>query len=250
MRGAIVEVLATIGAPVTIGALLDQMVDPRHRDYIAEFLFGFRNRSFREFESKVIAGLLSVFMREDRLSVRKVLIYSLLSSLVVCIAFAVYLNGLEGDVAMNLFGVAVVSSLMLGLMSAPFDYASLWITKRIFLEMRPEFPMTIPAILADIILSCIPYLFGLAAWVLFTRGGIEIFFIGQLFELAWVGIGVSIFNSILISIVQIVILVFASAVRLLMLLASLSGALAVRSQLLRMPFAFIALIFGFMLLLI
>jgi hypothetical protein len=74
---ALDEFLTIIG----VFALLDAIIDTPRKALVAEFIFGFHNVTARDFDHRIIHALLSPFMRNDRLRIGRVVVFSVLMSL-------------------------------------------------------------------------------------------------------------------------------------------------------------------------
>ena len=76
----VTEVLVQIGALMAPFLAIDKIIKPEHRAVISKYLFADLHASFQGFESAVIGGLMSPFMRDDRLVWQRVFVFSV----VVC----------------------------------------------------------------------------------------------------------------------------------------------------------------------
>lgn len=163
MISVIVHFLSIVGATVAIGAMIDRVMKPEHRDSISSYLFGSTSVSFSNFELSAIRGLLSVYNRADgKVSFFRIL---LVSTAIYALLIAGSSSATGGFVAINSPDIADRTGAaywvnLIGTVALPIallcmipDLFSLWVSQQFFVKRSPQFPATLYLTACDIALS-------------------------------------------------------------------------------------------------
>lgn len=256
----LINFLGTITLFTGLFGIIDAGAKNHLRAGVAEYIFGFHNKTFRNFDQKTIQALLSVFVRDNRLRKIRILIFSYLFSVGCLVAFlslfvwfsasgqATYSASVahllnmairpkspdEVRIVFLLFGVLPLAAYL-------FDLYSLWISKKLFWNRNFGLLLTPVLILADILLSVAPFLILAFATTLpfisadnFLGG---FFVIGAFFQVP---------SMVFINFVQISVLLFGSMFRLLVTLTKLNRYTVLVTNFHEYPFTFLGLMIGLM----
>lgn len=138
---------------------LDRVTEPRHRNKLSEYVFGYTDIEFGNFERTLIASLVGFFMRDGRLRYRRVLAFSMSYVIIVDVALALVTAAEAPQMpAFTSMAMAVAATAIpFGIMNSLFDYWSIFVTKKLFVDSeRFRWPWTIPGALIVVVLSFLP----------------------------------------------------------------------------------------------
>lgn len=247
------EFFATVGGPAALGAVLDQVVNRDHREAVAMYVFGFQNRSFPDFERNLIVSLMSPFLKSNgKLRLWAVYVASII------ITFAILVATNWDSETMGLVSVAAYAFLLAvawSIATFPLDLFSYWITKKLLIDRKPRFPVSILVVMSDIFLSMSPYLLLVVVFRFASETVVAVFstFLSPTTETAvglffvFLVLLMSAIISAAISIVQIVVLVVSLCIRGVVGFTQFNNVLAMHSRIHNFPFTFIGLITGLIL---
>lgn len=239
-----------VGTPVALGAILDLAVGKKLRNLVAYYVFGFEDRPFREFESHAIAALLSPLMKDGRLAPLRIVIVFFVINEIFGRAFFGALTEIIGDLSLPedvtglQFGPTKTSKFFfLASTSIVFDWISLLIKKRIFVDRVVTFPMTIPWVATDLFLSSGAY--WIVSYVILTvsfqlTSG-WILAISQFFAIA---LASSALSASIISILQIFFLSVGVIFRSILVLTRVNRIFMMHTEFIGAPFTFCGFFFG------
>jgi hypothetical protein len=153
------SIFAEMGTLIGFFAVFDALALDEHKRRISAYLFGARAVSYSEFERRVIAALMGVFMKDEKLQVRRVVVLSF-SVPAICVALLAIIALFNGTAPYPYTSLIILLLCLpiIALMSLPFDYWSLRVTKYLFLDHHPRFPFSLLAVGVDAIVSTIPLL--------------------------------------------------------------------------------------------
>ena len=260
------ESLGTITFWVGLIGFFDVVVEKRYKTAMAEFVFGFHNLSAARFESGVIDGLLSVFIRDGRLSLRRVWVYSIFAT-TLCMVFLgalVHMSnakvgfwqalGATPSRFIGLIGAEPTANQVLpawvGLAVIPFfalpaDYLSIWLTKTFFWRKARRIWSFMFWFVLDVALSLCPIVLvavvtGQLNLTEFDRSNplsyvLLIFLGGALLQLP---------STIFVSLVQLFTVLLGMLTRFVLIATRLNSYTVLMTRLHEAPFSFIGLLIG------
>lgn len=271
LQGPLWAHVATILTFVGGFGLLDKLIDRDRRAKVAEFVFGFHSATFTSFERGVIDAIVYVFIRDEKIWLTRVFIFSCVSSLLSIWVLAA-LDSIASEetnffesfahvpVSMfDTFQTAVLDGqwrifliFFFPFVVFPFDLFSLFVTKRLFWKRKRHPILLAPFVFLDLILSLIPFLA-----FLFLIGQLDVpnnlddlSFGMALFVMMLVGVALQTPSTVLLSIIQIMVLVLGVLLRLVSLTTRMNQRVALVGRLHENPFGFIGLLVGLLVILV
>ena len=215
----------------------DSIALDRHKALVSGYIFGNGTIKLGAFERGLMLALISPFMIGRRLAWRRVIWLSL----VVAVTTNIYVVVLAPSEAQLYVWSGIRYALYLApfsaLLSLPFDWLSLRVSKYIFLDRRPRVYLLVPLILLDATLSSLPTI--AQFWLLMTLYPEPIF--GSFTHVYLVpailsAITVNAIASMLITAMQVVALLVGTITRFGVSVLRLTPFLARNSKLSDYPF--------------
>jgi len=247
------SIITTITGIFTI---LDLFIVKEAKNKVAEYVFGFGEANLATFESQVVTALISPFKTGNRLSYAKTLFrYSLLIFTFSLISILMY--GYFNDVEMReilqnaasawwrstkLFSTVLIIG---SILCWPFDFWSLWVTNKLFIENRSSSLFGfVWRILADIILTILPLaiVFGLIHY-LFQDASVSTVG-GRIFVMGFIIVGANMVGALMITILQLATLFIGIFTRVVLRATRFNQRIAMVSRANEFPFTFIGLLCG------
>lgn len=247
----ILEVLILVGSVVAPFQIVDSLALDRHKQAVAQFMFGRRQAPFDSFESGIIRGLLAPLIREGKLRFLRVWAFSLIVAGLLA-AYALLLADTPDWTMPSpaLVSAYIAAAILISMISVPFDFISFRVTKALFVDRSPRFPGTVGAFLADVFLSSLGPLAVFIAVITMSLTVSSAFEPGQPTpegQVASVLLAASYANglsSLMISLVQVTLIGTGLAARILLGLSRLGGLIDRHSKAGRYPFTTLGLIFA------
>ncbi|WP_299031367.1 hypothetical protein [uncultured Sulfitobacter sp.] len=237
MGDLLFEKLGILTFWIGIFGVFDAIVDKKAKANLAEFVFGFHDKSVKDFENNVISSLLSVFVKNDKLKWKRIFLLSLAYSFLSVGGLGVfaYQSVESGDNpslwVVGLFGLIFL--LVVAIISFPLDIYSIYVTKRLFWNKNNSIFGNIIKIVFDVALSLMPILIGVAS--MFFSDGFSFIYMAALFQ----------FPSVLsITIIQIITLIFGIIARSTIRLTKLNQYTVLYTNLHESPFTFLGILSG------
>ena len=231
------------------GGLLDQFLSDRVRDDVAEYVFGFKTKSFKDFERNAISALLSLFFKDGKLRyVRFIVLFFIANELIGAFFYGIFSEVipemvLREDMLDN-GAVPLKNSIYIitANISLIFDYLSLILTKRIFLDRKVYFPMSAFWIFVDLFFSS--GIYWIAAYIVLTASSqLASGWLLPTSQLFAISLATSALSASLISLLQVFVLIFGSLLRLIMIITRINRIFALHSNAIILPFTSIGIFF-------
>ena len=242
MRDTIIANIGLLSFWTGFFSIIDVTVGKKFKNSISEFIFGFHNLDFSTFEFNVINGLLSPFILDEKLSKRRVIMFTIANSILLIIFFWGFFftsDSYKSNMFDESFGIGlfiVILSIVFVLFSTlclPFDLFSIFITKRLFWKKKNSVHIIFIKMILDVLLSVFAVVIMWIAVAVFIEAGP--FGLIMLLQVQSVVILTLVyFITIFIGIVLRAFIVFTSLNRYTVLYTSLHES----------PFTFIGIIFG------
>ena len=256
------EILGVITFWVGVIGFFDLVVEKKSKTYISEFIFGFHDKTAHWFEINVINALLAVFIKNERLRLFRVFLFSYAATLFCLAGLVIFITMSTENIS---FSVAVsnitigfiggfvdqtpvgVSSstllLLLPFFVFPVDWFSLWVTKRLFWRKNVSSLSYFGRLVLDVALSSSMFLVVLALIVLEVMPDVSD---GQNSWLGFVVLPIMLQwpTTIFLNILQVLILVFGVILRLVLIATRLNQYTVLHTRLHEAPFAFLGLLVG------
>lgn len=161
------QVLANFLAPLSVLAAIENLfLDRLTRHKIANYVFGFEDAQFKDFEKNATIAALKPFLnKKDTISFVRIAVFSPVSLLfsLQCMALILYFSGNSPAVFVNPLDVyfrhyfdTIVMLGVLLFVTAPFDYFSVWVTKRLFLDRWFGNKRFVSLFALDVFVSALP----------------------------------------------------------------------------------------------
>lgn len=216
----IVQIVSFAG----IGGLLDSMFSAQRKAAIAGYILGKPGSQVREFEAATITGILELLSRPtnlDRLSIRRIFIFTIVVNLATTVIFDIRADGrLDNPLWVYAFALCLTP-----LMAFPLDFLSIAITKWLFYYKPVGSLRFFAMIVLDMALSTLPLLI---LMVLIARSWETPFFQSDFYiplpmeQAFWFrptillnGAAGAFAGAIIINLVQLAVWISGSALRLL-----------------------------------
>ena len=145
-----------------VGAFIDAMMPRARKQAIVDYIVGRKNSRREEFESATISGLIEILSKPaciERLSLKRVLLFSIVVNLLTTLAADLHADGRIDNPAIAYFVAFAVAPIM----SFPLDLVSLRITKWLFFYRPLKNLAFFGAIAADALCSTLPLMMIVAA---------------------------------------------------------------------------------------
>jgi hypothetical protein len=238
-----VDAIVEIGGIAAFFAVFDVLARDEHKRAISDFLFARRHATFRSFETNAIRALMEPFLREGKLLPRRILVLSF-TVCTVMLVFSFFLAELTIGLWQRVI-LYVTAIPVLALLCWPFDVFSLYVTRRMFIDRAPMFPMTVLWVICDLIVSIAPVLAGFVAigvYLDFDLADVR----SAALLIPLIAFYVNGVTSTIITILQVLTLAFGTFLRVILSVFRLFGFLADPAKLAEFPFTAIGLLTGVM----
>jgi len=238
-----IETLGILGTFIGVFGIFDVLVEKKHKYKISEYIFGFSDVSFVQFEQNSIQGLVNIFVTETSLKFLKIFFFYTLVGFFIC--YFIFFQAedvseiIEEDDDIFIYHIFAFFLLILTC-SYLCDLYSIWITKRIFYNKRRAFPSSVKWIFIDVLLSMLPSL---------SLAVLLIYLINQNDDLNY-GIPIAVFiflsslPSILMSLITLVILMVGFLLKGITRLTYINRGVAMVSKAHEFPFTYFGLFAG------
>jgi hypothetical protein len=238
----LLDTLGKIGGTAGFFAIFDALARKEHKKRISDFLFARQKATFSSFESGVIRALMDPFLRNGQLVFSRVLLLSFGSTFVLLAAYLISAR-VWSDPDYDIWWLLVFGAALV-LVCWPFDVFSLYVTKRVFVDRQPAFPATVLWLGVDLAISVVPVLFAAILLYVAVDGrtpGLTLQIVGMAFPFVFF---VNAITSTVITIAQVLALVFGSCARLLAGVFRFLGLVANHSRAADFPLTVIGLLVG------
>lgn len=188
-------------------------------------------------------SMISAFLNEGRISTVRVFVFCFIIYSVITL-YQRYLIEHDLDTVFLLLNNWLVFTLTIALFSFPLDYISFWITKSLFFDRSPKFPMTFAFILIDFVCTTVLFLPVIYIINSFISPLPSVFDFNPENVILWYIIFPSIAVSVVLLVLQIVVVVSGTMMRIVFLLSKLNQVFAMNSRIHDLPFSFLTVVFG------
>ena len=237
------EIIGIFGTVVTLFSLFDIWLEDPQKNKLSEYVFGFHNLTFSEFETNVIRSIMNIYMSDDALSYKKIFFKMTMIGALLYFFFGVF-DTLTDNHSSNDISSLIVIFFVYWCSTILLDVWSLSVTKYLFIDKSPKFPYSAIYILLDGFLSfLLPLILGI---ILFNPLGESSFpaVINVIVVFTGMFLFFGAFTSGLITIIQVLTLVLGIMLRVIFSATRMNTLIGVQGRIHEHPMTFIGVIAG------
>jgi len=243
----VIKFISDLVTVIALFGIFDLLLEEKTKRKLSLYIFGFHDLTFWEFENKLIKGLMKHFIIDSKISPKRVFLYSITVATVLY-SIAIFYGHINNDKELNLSDIAnplvYVSIIFISIITYPLDLWSLWITKRLFVDINNSAKFWFIFVLIDLFLSALPALliFGFISQNMNNNHA-------YMLILAIMG-GVASFSIVMISFIQILSNVVGFIIRSILIFTRINSYTAMYTKAHDFPLTFIGFIIGVVVLLL
>jgi hypothetical protein len=265
----LIFIVTTLAGFAGAGLALDTFVFRGDRKLISKYVFGHSRLNTESLEVVLMRSLLAPFLRQGRVSLIRVLIYSILFSFCVLSVLSYWTWGLfsnidqayptpfdwahdeisrgnAGDVIsvwIDLFFKAV----QFGCATVWLDYISVWFSKKLFLDRSPKYPRSAFYFLIDVLVSCgLGVVLFLILWLVSKAVDLNAFGLDWISALIGIAAFFATASALLWSALQLMMFVVGTTLRSILLVTKMNDVVSDNSLVFNYPFGYMFCLVGVM----